>query len=73
MKFPGWWQIEFVAFSMIGLVFFIILDLKPMKLESGGAHTLVRLLGTYALPSLLFIIVTAQHAPDTPPNMSWRS
>jgi len=60
MKFPGWWQIEFVAFAMIGLACFIILDLKPMKLESGGGHTLVRLLGTYALPSFLFIVITAQ-------------
>ena len=58
--FPIWWQIEFVAFSIIGMICFIILDLKSMKVERGAGDSIIRLLGTYALPSALFITVTAQ-------------
>ena len=59
-NFPGWWQVEFVAFALVGLVFFIILDVRAMKPESGSGSTMVRLFGTYALPSILFIFITAQ-------------
>ncbi len=58
--FPIWWQIEFVAFSVIGMICFIILDLKSMKVERGAGDSVIRLLATYALPSALFITVTAQ-------------
>jgi mono/diheme cytochrome c family protein len=58
--FPIWWQIEFVSFSAIGMLFFIILDLKSMKVERGAGDSIIRLIGTYALPSVLFITITAQ-------------
>jgi mono/diheme cytochrome c family protein len=58
--FPIWWQIEFVAFSVIGMIFFIILDLRSMKVEKGAGDSIIRLLGTYALPSALFVAITAQ-------------
>jgi mono/diheme cytochrome c family protein len=58
--FPIWWQIEFVSFSVIGMIFFIILDLKTMKVERGAKDSLLRLAFTYALPSALFITITAQ-------------
>jgi mono/diheme cytochrome c family protein len=58
--FPIWWQIEFVSFSVIGMIFFIILDLKTMKVEKGAKDSLLRLAFTYALPSALFITITAQ-------------
>jgi mono/diheme cytochrome c family protein len=58
--FPIWWQIEFVSFSVIGMIFFIILDLKTLKVEKGAGDSLLRLAFTYALPSALFITITAQ-------------
>jgi len=58
--FPIWWQIEFVAFSVIGMIFFIILDLKTLKVEKSPGDSLLRLIVTYALPSALFITITAQ-------------
>jgi mono/diheme cytochrome c family protein len=58
--FPIWWQIKFVSFSMVGMIVFIILDLKTMKVEKGASDSIVRLIGTYALPSVLFITITAQ-------------
>jgi mono/diheme cytochrome c family protein len=58
--FPIWWQIKFVSFSMVGMIVFIILDLKTMKVEKGASDSLIRLIGTYALPSVLFITITAQ-------------
>jgi len=58
--FPFWWQVEFVAFALVGLFFFIILDLKTMKVEKGEGHSIRRLIGTYALGSLLYITITAQ-------------
>ncbi|NIP99798.1 MAG: cytochrome C, partial [Nitrospinaceae bacterium] len=32
--FPIWWQIEFVTFALVGMFFFIILDLRPMQPET---------------------------------------
>ncbi len=58
--FPIWWQIEFVAFALVGLFFFIILDLKTLKVEKGEGHSIRRLIGTYAFASVLFIFITAQ-------------
>jgi len=58
--FPVWWQIEFVSFSAIGMLFFIILDLKTLKVEKGAGDSILRLAFTYALPSVLFIIITSQ-------------
>jgi len=58
--FPIWWQIEFVVFALVGLTFFIILDLRPMKPEKGQGQSILRLLGTYAIASTIFITVTAQ-------------
>ncbi len=58
--FPIWWQIEFVAFAFVGLFFFIILDLKTLKVEKGEGHSIRRLIGTYAFGSVLFIFITAQ-------------
>ena len=58
--FPIWWQIEFVSFSVIGMIFFIILDLKTLKVEKSAGDSLLRLTFTYALPSVLFITITAQ-------------
>lgn len=58
--FPIWWQIEFVAFAFVGLVFFIILDLPPLKPEDSAIQTLGRLVVAYAVPSLIFITATAQ-------------
>ena len=58
--FPIWWQIKFVSFSMVGMIVFIILDLKTMKVEKSAGDSIVRLIVTYALPSVLFITITAQ-------------
>ncbi|MEE2987390.1 MAG: c-type cytochrome [Nitrospinota bacterium] len=58
--FPIWWQIEFVAFAFVGLVFFVILDMKTMSPESTTGAWVRRLLGTYAIASGLFIAITAQ-------------
>ncbi|MDA0691151.1 MAG: c-type cytochrome [Nitrospinae bacterium] len=58
--FPIWWQIEFVAFALVGLTYFVLLDLRAMKPEKGQVQTTIRLIGTYALPSILFIVITAQ-------------
>ncbi|QPJ66834.1 MAG: c-type cytochrome [Candidatus Nitrohelix vancouverensis] len=58
--FPIWWQIEFVAFAGVGLVYFIILDSKAMKEEQRHMDWIVRLLGTYAIASGIFITITAQ-------------
>ncbi|MGP0564916.1 MULTISPECIES: c-type cytochrome [unclassified Nitrospina] len=58
--FPVWWQIEFVAFTFVGLVFFVVLDLRTMAPEKTATRTSVRLLGTYGLASVLFITITAQ-------------
>lgn len=58
--FPIWWQVEFVAFTFVGLVFFVVLDLKTMQPEKGAARINMRLLGTYGLASVLFITITAQ-------------
>jgi mono/diheme cytochrome c family protein len=60
MGFPIWWQIEFVAFAIVALIFFVVLDLKAMKPEKSQWQSVVRLIGTYALPSVLFIVITAQ-------------
>jgi len=58
--FPVWWQIEFVAFALVGFIIFVILDLRKLKPESGARQTTFRLLMAYALPSTIFIVVTAQ-------------
>jgi len=66
--FPIWWQIEFVAFAVVGLIFFVILDMKAMKLEKGAVHTTIRLLATYALASIMFITITT-HLPQFSPEI----
>jgi len=66
--FPVWWQIEFVSFAGVGLVFFTILDLKPMQPEKGAINWTVRLLGTYALASCLFIVIT-RNLPQFDPQV----
>ncbi|UCD11733.1 MAG: c-type cytochrome [Nitrospinaceae bacterium] len=58
--FPVWWQIEFVAFAMVGLLYFIILDMRALKVEKSAADWSFRLIATYALASVLFITITAQ-------------
>jgi len=58
--FPIWWQIEFVAFVFVGLVFFIILDLPKLTPEATAIQTMGRLALAYAIPSAIFITVTAQ-------------
>ncbi len=58
--FPIWWQIEFVTFALVGMFFFIILDLRPMQPETSTGSWVRRLIGTYAIASLLFITITAQ-------------
>ncbi len=58
--FPVWWKIEFVSFAFIGFLIFVLMDLPPLKPEQGTRHSTIRLLGTYALPSILFITVTSQ-------------
>lgn len=58
--FPIWWQIEFVAFAFVGMIFFVVLDLKSMEPEKTMTRTNIRLLGTYGLASFLFITITAQ-------------
>ena len=60
MGFPIWWQIEFVAFSFVGLFYFVILDTKPLKPEKSQLSATFRLITTYALASGLFITITAQ-------------
>ena len=58
--FPIWWQIEFVAFAFVGLVFFMVLDLPNLKPEESAKQTMGRLVVAYAIPSLIFITATAQ-------------
>ncbi|MFQ5450348.1 MAG: c-type cytochrome [Nitrospinaceae bacterium] len=58
--FPIWWQIEFVTFSIVGLAFFILLDLRSLKPEASKGAWVRRLITTYALASVLFIVITAQ-------------
>ncbi len=58
--FPIWWQIEFVSFACVGMILFIILDLKPLDPEKNMGMTTFRLLTTYGIASGLFITVTAQ-------------
>lgn len=58
--FPIWWQIEFVAFALVGLTYFVLLDLRAMKPEKSQVQTTIRLIGTYAIASVLFIVITAQ-------------
>ena len=58
--FPIWWQIEFVAFAFVGLVYFLILDSRSLKPEKSQWSSTFRLLTTYALASGLFITITAQ-------------
>ena len=58
--FPVWWQIEFVAFAFVGLLFFVLLDLRAMKPEKRAVNWIIRLIGTYAIASVLFIVITAQ-------------
>lgn len=60
LGFPVWWQIQFVAFALVGLSFFILLDLKKMKPEKGQGQAIIRLMGTYALASVIFITVSAE-------------
>ena len=59
-NFPVWWQIEFVSFAMGGFAFFTLLDWKPLTVEKKTSTWVMRLLGTYALASGIFITVTAQ-------------
>jgi mono/diheme cytochrome c family protein len=42
------------------VLFFVILDFKTMTPEKGTVSWMFRLLVTYAIPSLLFIVITAQ-------------
>lgn len=65
--FPIWWQIEFVIFAFVGLVFFIFLDLPPLKPEKSAKNSIPRLLATYALASGIFIGVT-QELPQFDPK-----
>ncbi len=58
--FPIWWQIEFVAFALVALAFFMLLDIKTLKPEKSTFSWVFRLLTTYALASGLFIVITAQ-------------
>ena len=58
--FPIWWQIEFVAFAFVGLLFFILLDLPAMKPEKSQKHSVFRLICTYTTISVLLIVMTAQ-------------
>ncbi len=58
--FPIWWQIEFVAFAFVGLIYFVILDFKTMTPEKGSFGWVFRILVTYAIPSLIFINITAE-------------
>ena len=55
MGFPIWWQIEFVAFAFVGLVYFLVLDSRPLKPEKSKLSSTFRLLTTYALASGLFL------------------
>lgn len=58
--FPIWWQIEFVSFACVGLFFFILLDWRTWTPEKSAMAWVRRLIGTYALASVLFIVITAQ-------------
>jgi mono/diheme cytochrome c family protein len=58
--FPVWWQIEFVSFSFVGLLVFVILDLPALEQEKTKSDWVIRLLSTYALASALFITITQQ-------------
>ena len=59
-NFPVWWQIEFVAFALVGFAFFTLLDWKTLIVEKNTSTWVMRLLATYALASGIFITVTAQ-------------
>ncbi len=59
-NFPVWWQIEFVAFALVGFCFFTLLDWKTLEVEKSNFTWIRRLLVTYALASGIFITVTAQ-------------
>jgi len=59
-NFPVWWQIEFVAFTLVGFAFFTLLDWKTLNVEKKASTWIMRLLATYALASGIFITVTAQ-------------
>jgi len=58
--FPIWWKIEFVAFAFVGLIYFIVLDLKALEPEKGHINWITRLIATYALASLIFINITGE-------------
>ena len=58
--FPIWWQIEFVAFVFVGLLFFVLLDLRALSPEKDQSQASARLLMTYLIASGLFITITAQ-------------
>ncbi len=60
MGFPIWWQIEFVAFALVGLFYFVLLDWRTLKPEKSQWHSTFRLIMTYAFASVLFIVITAQ-------------
>ncbi len=59
-NFPVWWQIEFVAFALVGFAFFTLLDWKTLTVEKKASTWVMRLLATYALASGIFITVTAE-------------
>ena len=59
-NFPIWWQIEFVAFAIVGFCFFTLLDWKTLTVEKSASAWIMRLLATYALASGIFITATAQ-------------
>ena len=80
LGFPKWWQIEFVAFAFVGLLLFILLDLPALQPESRPSQSTSRVLAAYALPTLLFISLTAElpqfdpkyeifPRPHDPPNL----
>ena len=59
-NFPIWWQIEFVAFALVGFAFFTLLDWKTLTVEKSASTWIMRLLATYALASGIFITATAK-------------
>ena len=59
-NFPVLWQLEFVAFAMVGVAFFTLLDWKTLTVEKKATTWIMRLLATYALASGIFITVTAE-------------
>ena len=42
LGFPVWWQIKFVSFSIFGMIVFIILDLKTMRVEKSATDSIIR-------------------------------